>query len=85
MYNGYQQGEGDTAYDDPAVIREKVEVDGLQGADELRVLVIDGSETNAGVYEDRIEVTGFSIGNDGEHTDYYSAKTFARHTDDHRP
>ncbi|MDO4851150.1 MAG: InlB B-repeat-containing protein [Actinomycetota bacterium] len=50
-YNGETQGEGDTAYEDPAEIAEKVTVKGLQGSDALTSIVLDGQGKEVGVYE----------------------------------
>ncbi|MBP3866850.1 MAG: hypothetical protein J6D25_03460, partial [Eggerthellaceae bacterium] len=50
-YNGKQQGEGDTTYDDPAAISEKVVVDGLQSGDSISSVILDGEQTEVGVYE----------------------------------
>lgn len=50
-YNGKQQGEGDTAYDDSAAISEKVVVDGLQSGDSITSIILDGEQTEVGVYE----------------------------------
>ncbi|MBQ6663713.1 MAG: hypothetical protein IJM69_09270, partial [Firmicutes bacterium] len=63
VYNGILQGEGDTAYDDAAEIAEKVDVEGLQGQDALTSILMDGSEKNAKVYEDRIEASNAAITN----------------------
>jgi len=51
VYNGKQQGEGDPAYDNPDVIATKVEADGLQGNDAITSIELNGSHTDAGVYE----------------------------------
>ena len=50
-YNGMQQGEGDTAYDDSAAISEKIVVDGLQSGDSITSIILDGEQTEVGVYE----------------------------------
>ena len=50
-YNGQIQGEGDTAYEDPAEIAEKVSVIGLCDGDSIESLVLDGQGTDAGSYE----------------------------------
>ena len=65
VYNGQPHGEGDTAYEDPAEIAEKITVSGLQGDDLIASLVLDGAETEIKVYENRIEITGLSILNNG--------------------
>lgn len=68
VFNGKQQGEGDTAYNDPAQIAEKVEVEGLLRSDALTSIILDGAKADAGVYEGAIKVTGYRI---GEVTDNY--------------
>ena len=65
VYDGQPHGEGDTAYEDPAEIAEKVTVSGLQGDDAVASLILDGAETGINVYENRIEITGLSILNNG--------------------
>ena len=50
-YNGQTQGEGDTVYEDPAQIAEKVTVEGLQAGDELTSIVVDGQGTDVGKYD----------------------------------
>ena len=60
-YTGYDQGEADPVYDDPAVIAKKVTVDGLQGSDYLDMIVLNGTESQIGEYPDRIEITGYNI------------------------
>ena len=70
-YTGMQRGEGDTAYDDTAVIATKVDVDGLISSDTITSIVLDGSETNVGVYPNRVELTGIAIGQDGILNDNY--------------
>ncbi|MBR2532457.1 MAG: leucine-rich repeat protein [Lachnospiraceae bacterium] len=71
IYDGQPHGESDPAYDDPAVISEKVTVNGLLETDELTMVELDGEETEIGEYADRIEVTGFSINNDPGAKDKY--------------
>ena len=71
-YNGQIQGEGDTAYEDPAEIAEKVTVKGLQNGDEITSLVLDGAEKEIGVYKDRIQITGFTINGKPEAKDNYN-------------
>jgi len=64
VYNGKQQGEGDPAYDDPAVIKTKVTVEGqLAEGDEITSLEMTGMQTDVGVYEGEIKITGCEIGN----------------------
>ena len=50
-YNGLTQGEGDTAYEDPAEIAEKVTVDGLLEGDVLTSIVLNGQGKDAGEYD----------------------------------
>ena len=71
IYDGQPHGESDPAYDDPAVISEKVTVKGLLESDELTMVELDGEETEIGEYPDRIGVTGFSINNDPGAKDKY--------------
>ena len=59
VYNGQTQGEGDPTYDDPAVIAEKVTVEGLQSPDQLANVTLSGSAKAVGEYP--IEVTGYRI------------------------
>ena len=66
VYNGQPQGEADPAYDDPAVISEKVVVSGLQGGDILSGIVLSGQQTEIGEYSGEIEITGVWITRDGE-------------------
>lgn len=70
-FNGGQQGESDNTYSDPDEIREKVDVQGLLGNDELSSVTLKGSETDAGVYENKIASTAASIGENGSATDNY--------------
>jgi hypothetical protein len=51
VYNGQIQGEGDTVYEDPAQIAEKVTVEGLQGDDALTSIIIDGQGQDVGEYD----------------------------------
>ena len=71
-YDGQPHGEGDPAYDDPAVIAGKVEAKGLQGSDVITSLVLDGAETEIGEYKDRIQITGFTINGRPEAKDNYN-------------
>lgn len=50
IYNGEKQGEGDTTYDDPAVIADKVSVQGLKGNDVITSIVLDGQGQTIGHY-----------------------------------
>ena len=71
-YDGQPHGEGDPAYDDPAVIAEKIEAKVLQNGDEITSLVLDGAEKEIGVYKDRIQITGFTINGKPEAKDNYN-------------
>ena len=51
VYNGQTQGEGDTVYEDPAQIAEKITVEGLQGSDALTSITIDGQGQEIGEYD----------------------------------
>ena len=70
-YNGKQQGEGDTVYEDPEEIAEKVTVDGLVKNDALHSIVLDGEETEVGVYEGRIEAFQADVDNQDSYTIEY--------------
>ena len=70
-FNGGEQGESDCTYSDPTGIDEKVSVDGLCGNDTLTGITLKGTETDAGVYENKIASTAASIGEDGSATDNY--------------
>ncbi len=59
-YNGKTQGEGDTVYEDPAELAEKVSVEGLQGDDILTGIVLDGQGKETGRY--LLEASNASIG-----------------------
>ena len=61
-YNGKPQGEGDTAYEDPAEIAEKITVTGLKGDDAITSIILDGQATDAGVYTDEIVPSNATIG-----------------------
>ena len=58
-YNGAAQGENNATYTNAA----KVTVEGLQGADALTSIKLNGMETNAGVYTNKIEPSAAEIGN----------------------
>ncbi len=62
-YNGYQQGEGDTVYEDPAEIAQKVTVEGLQGDDKLTSVILDGDATEPDTYTGRIQPSNAVISN----------------------
>ena len=68
-FNGQTQGEGDTVYDNPAQIAEKVSVDGLKGNDAITSVVLDGQGKEVGKYE--IAVSNAAIGIDGAETGNY--------------
>ena len=76
-YNGEPQGEGDPAYDDPDIIAKKVDVKGLVGDDIVTSIELDGAETDADVYPERIEASAAQIGPDGEATGNYDIKYVA--------
>lgn len=63
IYNGYQQGEGDTVYATPAEIAQKVTVEGLQGDDKLTSIILDGQATEPDTYPGRIQPSNAVIGN----------------------
>ncbi len=50
-YNGQTQGEGDTVYEDPAEIAEKVKVEGLREGDVLVSVVLNGQGKDVGSYD----------------------------------
>ena len=50
-YSGQIQGEGDTAYEDPAEIAEKITVTGLQGSDAILSIALDGQGKDVGEYD----------------------------------
>ena len=58
-YNGAAQGENNATYTDAT----KVTVEGLQGTDTLTSIKLNGMETNAGVYNNKIEPSAAAIGN----------------------
>ena len=60
-YNGQDQGEGDTVYEDPAELAGKVSAEGLRDGDLLASIVLDGQGNDAGKYE--IAVNNASIVN----------------------
>jgi len=57
-YNGQTQGEGDTVYEDPAEIAEKVSVEGLRDGDSLSNIIIDGQGKDADDYEIAVSSAG---------------------------
>nr|MCR5073686.1 hypothetical protein [Clostridiales bacterium] len=67
-FNGDIQGEGDTTYDDPALIAQKVTVDGLKGDDALTSIVLDGQGQDAGEYT--INVSGALVNGSSPDTNY---------------
>ncbi len=62
-YNGEIQGEGDTAYEDPAEIAEKVTVDGLIPSDTLSSIILDGQAKDIGEHEGAITPSSAVIKN----------------------
>ena len=70
IYNGQTQGEGDTAYEDPAEIAEKVTVVGLQGNDTVTSVTIDGQGKEVGTYD--LIPSGAAIGLNGNKTANYA-------------
>ncbi len=50
-YNGSDQGPGDTAYTDPAVLADVITVSGLKGDDKITSVTIDGQGLNKGDYD----------------------------------
>ena len=68
VYNGEIQGEGDTVYEDPAEIVEKIKVDGLLEGDYIVSVVLDGQGKEVGTYD--LVPSGSAVG--GEHDkDFY--------------
>ena len=67
IYNGEYQGEGDTVYEEPAQIAEKVKVEGLQDGDALTSVVLDGQGRDIGTYP--IVPSNATIGNNTEKYD----------------
>ena len=61
VYNGESQGESDVYYDDSEVIAEKVSADGLVKDDSIKSIVLDGDATEAGVYEEWINITDAEV------------------------
>ena len=51
IYNGQTQGEGDTTYEAPDEIAEKIKVEGLQGSDTVTSITIDGQGQEVNSYE----------------------------------
>ena len=70
IYNGQTQGEGDTAYEDPAEIAEKVTVVGLQGNDTVTSITIDGQGQEVGTYD--LTASAAAIGLNGNKTANYA-------------
>ncbi len=50
-YNGQTQGEGNTTYDDPAEIAEKIRVEGLKEGDTLTGITLEGQGEGVGTYD----------------------------------
>ena len=73
-YNGQPRGEGNRTYTDG--FDAKVTVDGLKGEDALTSITLNGQETNAGTYKDKIVASNAEIGNaTGNYTIKYVAGT----------
>ena len=70
VYNGKEQGEGDTVYNDPAQIAEKVKVKGLKGSDALTAITIDGQGKEVGKYD--LVPSNAAIGAEGKATGNYN-------------
>ena len=67
VYNGEEQGEGDTVYDDPAEIKKKVTVSGgLLDGDSLSQIILFGHRKEIGVYPKEIEVSNAVISRKGQ-------------------
>ena len=62
VYNGQIQGEGDTAYEDPAEIADKITVKGLEGSDAITSIIIDGQAQEIGEYPDKIVPSNATVG-----------------------
>ena len=60
-YNGQDQGPGDVAYNDQAVIAEKFKVEGLQGNDYLFSIVLDGQAKEIGTHKEVLVPSGAVI------------------------
>ena len=71
-YDGDPHGEGDPAYDNPAEIATKVDVDGLKNSDTITSIILDGSETKIGIYSGKIVPSNVAIGPNGSATKNYS-------------
>ena len=70
IYNGQTQGEGDTTYEDPAEIAEKVTVVGLQGNDTVTSVTIDGQGKDPDTYD--LTASAAAIGLNGNKTANYA-------------
>ncbi len=72
IYNGQEQGVGDTVYDKPEEIASLVDVIGLQGEDKLYSVVLFGHRAELGVYQREIAPSNAVIKNgDTTVTDNY--------------
>ncbi len=60
-YNGQDQGPGDVAYNDQAVIAEKFKVEGLQGNDYLFSIELDGQAKEIGTHKEVLVPSGAVI------------------------
>lgn len=73
-YNGETQGEGDTAYEDPAEIAEKITVKGLIGSDEITSVTLDGQGKGIDEYDlvpSNAAVNGLSEAENGNYAITY--------------
>ena len=64
-FNDQIQGEGGTAYEDPAEIAEKVTVEGLVAGDTLESIILDGQAKDIGEHEGIIAPSSAVIKNSG--------------------
>ena len=62
-FNDQIQGEGDTTYEDPAEITEKVTVDGLIPGDTLSSVILDGQAKDIGEYDEGVVPSSAQIKN----------------------
>ena len=54
IYNGLTQGEGDTVYDDPDLIAQKVTAATLADGDYIASIILDGQASDLGIHEGEI-------------------------------
>ncbi len=62
-FNNQTQGEGDTTYEDPAEISEKITVEGLVAGDSLASIILDGQAKDIGEYPDSVVPSSAQIKN----------------------